>query len=165
MDLKHFEKIIAEHKDKLLRFAFYRIGSYDNALDITQEVFIKCYEKNIDFVDIEKPKSFLYKTIYNACIDYNRKRKLETVSFDKNSFNISSNEVDRIEISEEFKRIDALLKKVPVEQAEVVRLRIIDEISFKEIARILDVQVATAKSRFKYGINKLKMFYLKKQEA
>ena len=165
MDLKNFEKVINENKDNLLRFAFYRIGSYENALDITQEVFIKCYEKNIDFVDIEKPKSFLYKTIYNACIDYNRKRKLNTVSFDKNSFNIASNEINEIEISEEFVRINALLQKIPDTQSEVVRLRIIDQVSFNEIAKILDIQVATVKSRFKYGINKLKMFYLKKQEA
>jgi RNA polymerase sigma-70 factor (ECF subfamily) len=165
MNINNFEKTINEFKDNLLRFAFYRSGSYENALDITQEVFIKCFEKNIDFTNLENPKSYLYKSIYNACIDYSRKQKINTVSIDKNSLNIRSNELNEIEISEEYKRIDAILQKIPDEQAEIVRLRIIDGLSFKEIAKIIDIPVATAKSRFKYGINKLKTFYKEKQEV
>ena len=102
MNTENFEKIINQYKDNLLRFAFFRIGSYENALDITQDIFIKCFEKNIDFTDMENPKSYLYKSIYNACIDFNRKQKLDTVSIDKNSLNISSNELNEMEISEEF---------------------------------------------------------------
>ena len=165
MNTENFEKIINEFKDNLLRFAFYRTGSYENALDITQEVFIKCFEKKIDFTDMENPKSYLYKSVYNACIDYSRKQKLDTISIDKNSLNIRSNELNEIEISEEYKRINTVLKRIPNEQAEIVRLRIIDGLSFKEISKITDIQVATAKSRFKYGINKLKTFYKEKQEV
>ena len=57
---------------------------------------------------------------------------------------------------EEYQRIEILLGKLPDEQAEVLRLRVIDELSFVEIASILKIPVTSVKSRFKYGIDKLK---------
>jgi RNA polymerase sigma-70 factor (ECF subfamily) len=57
---------------------------------------------------------------------------------------------------EEFRRINSLLSSIPEEQAEVIRLRVIDEMSFVEIAEIMKAPVTTIKSRFTYGIIKLK---------
>ncbi len=164
MNIKTLEKIINQYKDDILRFALYRIGSYENALDITQNVFIKCFEKNIDFDQIENPKSYLYKTVFNACIDFNRKSKIETVLIDENQ-EIATSDKYQHEIYEEYQRINFMLKDIPTEQAEIVKMRIIDEMSFKEISKITDLQVATVKSRFKYGINKLKKFHQNKKEV
>ena len=57
---------------------------------------------------------------------------------------------------DEFLRINRLLATLPQEQSETLRLRIYSECTFSEIAEIMQVPVTTAKSRFKYGIEKLR---------
>lgn len=59
-------------------------------------------------------------------------------------------------LEEEFALINSLLEIIPHEQSEVIRLHIHSNRTFVEIADILDIPVTTAKSRFKYGIEKLK---------
>jgi RNA polymerase sigma-70 factor (ECF subfamily) len=58
---------------------------------------------------------------------------------------------------EEYRRIEKLLQTVPDDQAEIIRLRVLDNLSFIEIAGLLVIPVTTVKSRFKYGIDKLKL--------
>ena len=59
-------------------------------------------------------------------------------------------------IERDFRRITLLLAGLPPEQAEVIRLRLHADKSFAEIADILNVPLTTAKSRFQYGIEKLR---------
>jgi RNA polymerase sigma-70 factor (ECF subfamily) len=57
---------------------------------------------------------------------------------------------------EEFFRIEDLLSELPVEQAEVIKLKFVDNLNFVESAEVLNVSVNTIKSRYRYGIDKLK---------
>lgn len=59
-------------------------------------------------------------------------------------------------LRQEYERIVALLDDIPFEQAEVIRMNTIDNLSFVEIAEILDLSVSTVKSRFMYGVNKVR---------
>ena len=53
-------------------------------------------------------------------------------------------------------RIDALLDRLPAEQAEVIRLHTFASMRFTEIAETLELPASTVKSRFHYGIERLK---------
>ena len=68
----------------------------------------------------------------------------------------TKNRESEIIAREEFQRIQYLLNSIPEEQAEVIRLRTIDDMSFVEIAELLKLPVTTIKSRFLYGISKLR---------
>ena len=57
---------------------------------------------------------------------------------------------------EEYLRITALLSSIPEEQAEVVRLKCVDGLKFREIAALLGIPLATAKSRYRYGIGHIR---------
>jgi RNA polymerase sigma-70 factor (ECF subfamily) len=57
---------------------------------------------------------------------------------------------------QEYQRICQLLDRIPSEQAEVIRLRYYGDKSFREIAVILDLPLTTVKSRFQYGIDKIR---------
>lgn len=147
------DEVINKYGDMLVRFAFYRVGSIADAEDIVQNVFIKFVERKIVFIKLGSIKSFLYTGVSNACIDFLRKNKTKLCSIDSIK-NLESPE--NRDLTEEYLRIESLLKNLPLEQKEVVMLRIIDELEFKEISKILNIKVATAKSRYKYGINKLR---------
>ena len=60
-----------------------------------------------------------------------------------------SNEAD-------IQRIAQLLKDIPEEQAEVIRLRIYGNNSFADVAEILSIPLPTVKSRFLYGLEKIR---------
>lgn len=80
--------------------------------------------------------------------------RVHTISID-NQLNVAATgEEDNRE--EEFKRISRLLDTLPEEQAEVIKLRIYGNNSFAEIAEILSVPLPTVKSRFLYGLTKLR---------
>ena len=59
--------------------------------------------------------------------------------------------------SEQSGRLDQLLACLPYEQREVVILHLHQEMSFREIARAMDVSINTVQSRYRYGLNKLRV--------
>ena len=61
-------------------------------------------------------------------------------------------ENDDQQIHEEYLRISNLLSTLSNEQAEIVRLKCYDGLKFREIAKILEIPEATAKSRYRYAI-------------
>ena len=60
------------------------------------------------------------------------------------------------DFEQEYRRINSLLAAIPDEQAEVIRLRYYGDKSFQEIADILSIPLTTAKSRFTYGMEKIR---------
>ena len=60
---------------------------------------------------------------------------------------------------EEINRINRLLDGLPPNEAEVVRMNVVDELSFVEISRLLGIPQTTIKSRFYSGMRKLKQKY------
>ena len=163
-----FEKVINEYQDQLFRFAFFRTGSLSDSQDIVQDVFVKLYQHNYISAKIENVKHYLFRAIANACNDYHRKKKPSFGSIEKISDTQVLQEKDasyKIEIIEEYKRIEKVLKQVPDSQAETIRLRIIDNLSFVEIADLLKEPITTVKSRFKYGIDKLKLILHAKKDV
>ena len=158
--LVELEKVIMEFQDQLFRFAFYRTGNFADSQDIVQDVLIRLYHENGNLHAVNDMKSYLYRSISNACMDYHRKsKKLKFMAIDKTVLPENMHEKEilhyMIEI-EEFNRLEKILCELPSEQSETIRLRIFDNLSFVEIASILEIPVTTIKSRFKYGIDKLK---------
>lgn len=157
--MRQLERIIDEHQQQLFSFAFFRVGSYEVAQDIVQDVFIKFYENSRRLYAANNVKAYLLKTISNACTDYVRKNgKIQFVAIEHLE-NELTDEDERHCLSE-FLRIDDILSDLPVEQAEILRLKFVDSLNFVEIAELLNVNVNTVKSRYKYAIEKLRNFNL-----
>jgi RNA polymerase sigma-70 factor (ECF subfamily) len=154
--IKELEKIIEEYQNQLFSFAFFRVGSYEIAQDIVQEVFLKFFEDEKKLSDIENIKTYIFRSISNACIDY--KRKYGKIKFiDVNFINDTvTDDSEEEKCVAEFFRIENILIDLPDEQAEVIRLKFVDGLNFVEIAEMLNVSVNTIKSRYRYGIDKLK---------
>lgn len=167
--LSELEIVITEFQDQLFRFAFFRTGSFVDAQDIVQEVFIKLYRDNENLNIIRNIRYYLFRSIANACIDYQRKnRKLKFEELDMAKIPHSFDEKDasqKLMLVEEYRRIEGLLSVLSREQADTVRLRVLDDLSFNDIAEIQDIPVTTVKSRFKYGIDKLKSKVIRLKEV
>ena len=136
---------------QVFRLACYKTGNADDAADIVQDVFLKIWD--MDSVSVRDVKRYLYKSVSNACISYQRSRQDIIVCTDFDGMDLEEQPDDGFE--EEYRRISMLLKMIPPEQAEVISMRTIGGKSFDEIASLLGVNVSTVKSRFRYGIDKI----------
>ena len=158
--LQELGAFVKANQDRLVRHAYFRLGNRQEAEDIVQEVMIRIYQEKENKQHIDRVTSYAFRMVFNACVDHLRKKTRN--NFEQlNGLNVlvaidGSNRETEIIAKEEFHRINQLLNSIPAKQAEVLRLRIIDELSFIEIAEIMKVPVTTIKSRFSYGIIKLR---------
>ena len=145
-------------RDNLFRYGFYRLGSTSDTEDMLQELFIKLCNRSIVAIpdDRVELKCYIFRSMQNACNDILRHRsRVPHVAIEKLK-DITTEELSPQNSADEFRLINRLFSTLPPEQSEALRLRIYSECSFQEIADIMQVPITTAKSRFKYGIEKLR---------
>lgn len=149
--LKALETVVAKEQDRLFRAAYLRVGSRADAEDIVQDVFLKLFRSDENLRHVRNLEHYLFRSVTNSCRDFLRRRQFNLVGIET----VESASVDESEslIYEEYLRISKLLETLPEEQAEVVRLKCTDGLKFREIAMILEIPEATAKSRYRYGIS------------
>jgi RNA polymerase sigma-70 factor (ECF subfamily) len=149
-----FDALIEATQHRLIQFAFCRLNSLADAEDVVQDVFIQAYRDRQRHREVENVVPFLFRMVANRSTDVLRKRRRIADS--------SAVEGDRPEPSVETAAgdsqpsIEPLLERLPARQAAVIRLRIYGELSFDAVARSVGCSVPTVKSRFRYGIQKLR---------
>lgn len=149
-----FEEIFETEKDRLFRYAGYRMGDIADAEDTIQDLFVSLSAKKNRLDNVDNIKAYIYRSMINLCNEKVHK-KSDTVSLsDFPEFDVA--ELNPTNFEEEFNLIDKLLKNLPEEQNETIRLRIYCDLTFDEIAATTNVNVSTAKARFRYGIEKLR---------
>ena len=147
--LNELESIIVREQDLLFRFAYMRVGRRADAEDIVQDVFLKLFRSSESLSSVRNIKHYLIRSISNACKDFYR-RKQDILPLEKAEREMVSD--DDLKMYEEYLRITALARTLPPEQSEVLYMKCIDGLKFREISDILDIPEATVKSRYRYAI-------------
>lgn len=160
---KELTDVFKAERPRLLKYARYRLGNNDDAEDVLQDVFLKLHTRlsNTDGFQINDLRSYLFRTLTNVCTKCQSKAsRLKTVPLDEKMdlADTMANSKDEAD----YRRIAQLLTEIPEEQAEVIRLRIYGDNSFAEVAEILSLPLPTVKSRFLYGIEKLRRATIQK---
>lgn len=152
--LRLLEQIVERQQGRLFRFAYFRTGSRADAEDIVQEVLLRLFRSECDLSHVEDVEHYLMRAIANRCCDYHRRRHEATLPAEKAA--ALPDTPDDEALSDEYAQIARLLETLPEEQAEVIRLKTSDSLTFVQIARLTGVSEPTVKSRFRYGIRKLR---------
>ncbi len=158
-DMSAFEELIIQYEKKVYNVALRVLKNPDDAMDISQEVFIKIY-KNLDKFDGKASFStWLYRITTNTCIDELRKRKgKETYSIDNDIENEegsykrefvdnSPTPEEQTIIKESGNEIIKAMENLSDEHRTIIILRDIEGLSYNEIADITGVSIGTVKSR------------------
>jgi len=168
-----FEALVEAYQDRLVRYAFRRLGDIHDAEDVVQDVFVRVFRDWAGGGRIRRIGPYLYRVAANACTDLLRKRMRKRRHTGAAEDVIDVQEMpaagpDAAELAaaaDELQRIGALLARLPERQAEVVRLRCLDGLCFAEIAEVVGCRLSTAKSRFRYGLRKLRWFLTGQSEV
>ena len=146
-------QLMQSERDNLFRYACYRLGSAAEAEDTLQDLYLSLSKHNSRLAEIDDLQGYVYRSLSNSCISRMRSRRKFTSTDALDT--LSSDELAPKDFEQEFRLIERLMALLPDEQSEVIRLRIYSDRQFSEIAAICDIPLTTAKSRFRYGIDKL----------
>lgn len=141
-DAEAYGKIYDSYVEQIFRFISFKVGTVEDAQDITAEVFLKAWQyiKTSD-KKIENLNALLYRTARNAVIDYYRnKHRTEMPMSDQEQYEniVDTRNVEvEVDLQIEVSKIEKYLDKLKDEYREVLVLKYIEEFSINEIAEII----------------------------
>lgn len=173
---KAFEVLVMRHKDKIHRYIYLKVKDQLLAEDIFQETFIKVIHtiKLGSYNEDGKFLPWVMRIAHNLVIDHFRKSnkvRLISESSSKNEeFNIFStlaldelNIQDQITLDELKSQMVNLVDYLPDSQRDILKQRIFQDLSFKEIAEFEDISINTALGRMRYALINLRKLIEKHQ--
>ncbi|MCX7624987.1 MAG: sigma-70 family RNA polymerase sigma factor [Candidatus Sumerlaeaceae bacterium] len=161
-DKMAFDELISTHQERVFNVAYRLMGNYDEALDLTQEVFLNCFRKIANFKGDSALSTWLYRITVNTAKNrwkYQQSRGVNrTDSLDSPPEGVDAKALTDFpspapgpsEVAsgrETLGQFEQCLQKLAPEYREVIVLRYIEELPYEEIAEILRISLGTVKSR------------------
>ena len=168
-DTRAYDQLITIHRGKIYAMIYNMVKNDADAWDLSQEAFIKAWKALPKFESRARFSTWLFRISHNVVYDWLRKRKIESEG-ELNDEIFDSSRIDpgattspntnqppdkALESQELRAQIDAALAKLSEEHREVILLREVQGLDYKEIAHIIDSSIGTVMSRLFYARKKL----------
>lgn len=154
-DIAKYSELVRKHQQVVFQVALRFMKDEDMAQDVAQETFIKAFENLSSFEGRSQFKSWLLKICINSARNRMRSKR-EYCDYEESGLAVlprAESELINISIKELLaKCIDGL----PFKQKTALLLRIYEDLSFKEIAEIMECPYDTAKANFRHALLRLK---------
>ena len=170
-DYKSFEALVQKYHRQIVNISYLMMGNREAAEDVTQEVFIKVYNKLSLYSPDTSFFSWLYRMTINTCIDEIRKRKMQKlISLDfLTEEGVESLEYPRerelpsteLHNDEKKEMVNKAMQMLSKEHREVLVLREYVNYGYNEIAETLGISVQAVKSRIFRARAELRTILLK----
>ncbi len=166
-----FEELVTKYEKLVYSICYRMFNNSQDAMDYTQETFIKVYKNMEKAIGKGSFKSWICTIATNTCLDELRKRsKKQTVSLDEN-FNDDNNTkyviadgaptpLEEILIGENSQILKDAINSLSDDDKSIIVLRDVEGLSYDEIAEALDLTLGTVKSRISRARKKLQKSYL-----
>lgn len=162
-DLTAFSELIDSYQNKVFSLAFRLIGNEDDAEDISQEIFVKFFRTVNLFKGESSLATWLYRITVNEVKNFWKSKTMRNSLKTKSIDSLSDPEDENIakvqfadptpsprDIASEnelLSHLERLMKKISDEFREILILRFKENLSYEEIASILNINIGTVKSR------------------
>ena len=173
---KAFEQLLMRHKEKMFRFIYLKVRDRDLAEDLFQETFVKIINtlKLGAYNEEGKFLPWAMRIAHNLVIDHFRRsskvRMISESSSLKDDFNIfsvlandSKNVQEQWIYDELEQQMVELIEYLPENQKDILKMRIFQDLSFKDIAEMEDISINTALGRMRYALINLRKLIDKHQ--
>lgn len=156
-----FNELIKKYQDVIYRQCYQFTYNVDDAIDLTQEVFLRAYKSLNSFKGRSNFSTWLYRIAYNACKDYLRNKKscveAENAYLEYNSDKDLQNSPS--ELTEEKELIDEIRKAMRMlspQARNAIILKYFEGLDYQSIADILGCGINTVKTNISKGIRMLR---------
>jgi RNA polymerase sigma-70 factor, ECF subfamily len=157
---KIFQEVYDHESNAIFRFALIKVSNRDQALDITQDTFMRLWKCILEEKNISNYKSFLFTICRNLIIDWYRKKKsvsLNTMSEDYDNFDVIDNSsINNLEINFEAKNILEKIGELNETYQTPLYLKFVEGLSPKEIGEIIGISENAVSVRINRGIEALR---------
>ena len=161
-----FEELVARHRDKIYARAFSMMRHEDDALDLSQEAWVKGWQRLKQFQGESSFATWVTRIVINLCLDQLRKRKRqlaesiearndESGGVERHLPVVTVNPTERLERAELRQRIDQALGQLSYEHRTALVLHEFEEMEYKEVAKAMGCSIGTVMSRLFYARRKL----------
>lgn len=153
-----FEKLMLLHQKNVYNLCFRIAGNAEDALDLSQEVFLRLWRTLEQYQFDAAFSTWLYRMTQNICIDFLRRQKRQqhlsmTVSDDEQQQrellvpDPAPLPEEQVIFNEKQEAIRRAMNALPVDYREILQLRVVQNLPYEQIAEILNVPAGTVKSR------------------
>jgi RNA polymerase sigma-70 factor (ECF subfamily) len=160
-DLTAFEELVARYRDKVYARAFSMMRNEDEALDLSQDAWVKGWQRLVQFQGDSSFITWMTRIVINLCLDQLRKQKrqraesIESMEEDggveRQMPVIHTNPTEGLERVELRERIDRAMAQLSYEHRTVLVLHEFEEMEYKEIAKRMKCSIGTVMSRLFYA--------------
>ena len=164
-DVQAFNQLITRYKDRLYNFLYRIVNDVELAEDLAQDTFLKVYINKDSYKELYKFSTWMYTIAKNlAFTELRKKKRRKTSSFSeisKDDWEIqvadptSDTIEDEIMNAEKRRNIQSALFQISIDFRTIIILRDIQELSYEDISKIIEVPIGTVKSRINRGREKL----------
>ena len=158
-DRDAFRLLYERYRDRVYNFIFYSIGDQLRAEDVLQIVFVKIYRGLPGFRFEASLATWIYRIALNECLNQQRKRGVQQVPFEAllgsdeepsaATADLQHAEAERREI------VHRALMELSPKLRSVVALRYLEELSYEEIASVMECSAGTVASRLNRALSQL----------
>jgi RNA polymerase sigma-70 factor (ECF subfamily) len=151
-----FSELVKRHQRGLLRLSMRFMKDADLAQDIVQDSFIKAFEKLNMFEGRASFKSWLYQITVNTARNKLRENRYDFSNIDDVHLSVGATAESGMVHAAVSEIIQTEVDRLPFKQKTALVLRVYEDMSFSEIAEVMDCPYDTAKANYRHALLKLK---------
>lgn len=155
-DRAAFSELVRRHQKALLRMVMRFTHDLEIAEEVVQDSFIKAYEKIAGFEGRSSFKSWLYQIAINTAKNTIRSGREQNMGIDNLEVSVQASQEGNLVRRDIAKFLQEQIDELPMRQKTAVVLRIYEDLSFQEIAQMMDCPYDTAKANFRHGLLKIR---------
>jgi len=157
-DKEAFAVIVARYTERAYRMALYILGSEQDAMDLSQDAFIRAY-RNLRRFDTSRPFfPWFARILRNLCYNFYKSRKR------KQAYNIEDFQIAApskgVDVSTKI-ALNKALAELSAQDREIIGKFYFEQLTYAEIADELGIPMGTVMSRLYYARKRLKDYMLK----
>lgn len=151
---KSFNELYEKYNKLIYCIAFSILKNKENSEDIVQIVFTKIYKLEKEKLPTSNEASWLYSLTKNESLNYIRKQKNDISLDDIDYITYEDKEFEKIIDKDTYNR---MMEKLDKEEREIVSLKILADMKFKDIAKLLNMPIGTVQWKYYTALHSLKL--------
>jgi len=157
-NIKAYESLFRQYYAALVIFAGKYVSDLDVAREIVQDFFVKLYEKRLSLSIDVSVKSYLYRSVYNGCINYLNQRNIhekhiKNIGLERELLDDPEDEIRSVDLQ---KKIFDSIEELPFRCRQIFKMKRFEGFKNEEIANRLNLSKRTVETQMSKALKILR---------